>query len=235
MKLKSQLKSVFIQPLSCITLTVITTIFISPSVLAVIAPVSGHSHDKFTHKTDFNTKEKQQSQKIAQLSDSEQTERSQLIQQANALYNQGDFKAAEESFRSFLKKYPQDAFGHFQLGNVLFQQKQYEAAISAYQEAIRIKPQYALAYNGMGIAYASQSRWEDAIAQYRKALDINPYYGDALTNFALALLQTNQRNEALSSLEKAVNVFKSQNRDEKAKQVEQILQQIKNSADPALS
>ncbi len=187
MKFKSQLKSVFIQPFSCITLSVITTIFISPSVLAVSPQVFWHSRDIVTSQPDFNSTEKQPSPKIAQLSDTdtEQTNRSQLIQQANGLYNDGNLKAAEESFRKFLKKYPEDAFGHFQLGNILLDQKKSEEAISAYQEAIRLKPQYALAYNAIGIAYASQSHWEDAIAQYQKALEINPSYGDALTNFAL--------------------------------------------------
>lgn len=239
MKLKSQLKSVFIQPLSCITLSVITTIFISPSVLAVSPQVFGNSSDKFTYQPDYNSITKQQAQeqtqKITQLSDTEQTDRSQLIQQANGLYNEGNLKAAEESFRKFLKKYPEDAFGHFQLGNILFEQKKSEEAISAYQEAIRLKPQYALAYNAIGIAYASQSHWEDAIAQYQKALEINPSYGDALTNFALALWQTNKRDQAVSSLEKALAIFKSQNRNQKAQQVEQILQQIKNSNNPPLS
>lgn len=232
MKLKRQLKLVFVQPLGCITLSMITTILISPSVLAIPIKTSGNL-TKYSPVQ--STQEKQQPQKLAQLSDNEQTERSQLLQQANALYNQGDLKAAEENFRKFLKKFPEDAFGHFQLGNVLFYQKKPEEAISAYREAIRFKSQYALAYNAVGMVYASQSRWEDALTEYQKALEINPNYGDALTNSALVLWQTNKKDKAVSSLEKALAIFKSQNRNEKANQVQQILQQIKTSDSPNLS
>ncbi|MBW4642143.1 MAG: tetratricopeptide repeat protein [Goleter apudmare HA4340-LM2] len=225
MKLKSQIKSVFVQPLSCITLSIITTISIAPLALAIASKTS---------PIQFTT-EKQQPQKLAQFSDTEQTERSQLLQQANSLYNQGDLKAAEESFRKFIQKFPEDAFGHFQLGNILFSQKKSEPAVSAYREAIRIRAQYALAYNAIGIVYASDSRWEDAIVEYQKALEINPNYGEALTNLALVLWQTNKRDNAVSSLEKALAIFKSQNRNEKVNQVEKILQQIKNSDEPNVS
>ena len=237
MKLNKQIKSVFVQPLSYVTLSIITTIFISPSVFALTAQDSLHSSklaaDKFTRQPNLNSPE----QKIAQIQqeDTVLQERSRFIQQVNALYTQGDFKGAEESLRKFLKRFPEDAFGHFQLGNVMFRQNRLDEAISSYNEAIRLKPKYALAYNAIGIVHASQSRWDDAMSEYRKALDINPGYAEALTNLALALWQTNKKDEALASLTKALDIFKSQNRSEKAYQVEQILQKIKNSDNPGLS
>jgi tetratricopeptide (TPR) repeat protein len=236
MKLNNQFKSVFVQPLSYITLSMITTVFVSPSVFAVTAQDSLHSPkfaaDKILAQPNFNSRQ----QKLAQIQeDSILKERSQFIQQSNNLYSQGDFKGAEESLRKFLKKFPEDAFGHYQLGNVLFRQNRLDEAVSSYQEAIRLKPKYALAYNAVGIVHASQSQWDQAMSEYRKALEINPDYGDALTNLALALWQTNKKDEALASLTKALDIFKSQNRSEKAYQVEQILQKIKESDNPGLS
>jgi tetratricopeptide (TPR) repeat protein len=236
MKLDKQVKTVFVQPLSYLTLCMITTIVISPSVLAVTAQNSLHSPkqsaERLTPHPNLNSTE----QKMAQIQeDSVLKERSQFIQQANALYSQGDFKGAEESLRKFLKRFPEDSFGHFQLGNVLFRQNRLEEAITSYQEAIRLKPKYALAYNAIGIVYASESRWDEAMSEYRKALEINSDYADALTNLALALWQTNKRDEALASLKKAINIFKAQNRNEKAYQVEQILQKIQNSDSPGVS
>ncbi|MEH2063750.1 MAG: tetratricopeptide repeat protein [Nostoc sp.] len=226
MKLKRKPKSAFVQPISCMMLSIITVMGISPSVLAVSGQVSLHSPEQDAQR---------QPQKIAQFSGTDSPERSQLLQQANALYNQGDFKGAEENLRTFIKKFPEDAFGHFQLGNALFEQKKSEEAISAYREAIRLQPKYALAYNAIGMAYASQSSWQEAITEYKKALEINPNYGEALTNFALALWQTNKKDEALSSLEKAINIFKAQKRGEKVNQVERILREIKTSDDPSVS
>ncbi|WP_138500285.1 tetratricopeptide repeat protein [Nostoc sp. PA-18-2419] len=225
MKLKKQHKSIFVQPLSCITLSIITTIGISPSVLAVTG-ISLHSPEQAAHK---------QQSKIAQFPNTGSSDRAQILQQANALYNQGDFKGAEENLRKLIKQSPQDAFAHFQLGNVLFQQKKSEQAISAYREAIHLQSKYALAYNGIGMVYASENRWEEAITEYKKALAINPNYAEALTNFALAMWQTNKKDEALSSLEKALKIFQEQNRNEKVNQVQRILQEIKKSDDPSVS
>ncbi|QLE55077.1 tetratricopeptide repeat protein [Nostoc sp. TCL26-01] len=227
------MKSGFIQPLSCITLSIITTMSVLPP-----ATAQEQSPEKLACQETLSNTEKQprqkQLQKQAQFADPQQ-ERSQLIQQANELYFQGNFPGAEASLCRFLKKFPEDAFGHFQLGNVFFRNKKTAAAISAYREAIRFKSQYALAYNAIGMVYASQSSWDNAITEYRKALEINPNYADALTNLALALLQTNKKDEALVSLEKALNIFKQQNRNEKASQVEQMLQRIKTSDNPAVS
>ncbi|MHC5734612.1 tetratricopeptide repeat protein [Nostoc sp.] len=226
MKVKRKPKSAFVQPISCMMLSIITVMGISPLVLAVPGQVSLHSLGESAQK---------QPQKIAQASGTDAPERSQLLQQANVLFSQGDLTGAEENLRKLIKKFPEDAFGHFQLGNVLFRQKKPEDAISSYREAIRFQPKYALAYNAIGIVYASQSRWEEAITEYKKALEINPNYGEGLTNFALALWQTNKKDEALSSLEKALNIFKAQNRGEKVNQVERILKEIKTADEPGVS
>jgi tetratricopeptide (TPR) repeat protein len=226
MKLNVKPKSAFVQPFSCMMLSIISVMGISPLVLAVPAKVSSHPPEQDVQR---------QPEKLAQFSDTGPSERSQLLQQANTLFNQGDLTGAEENLRKLIKQFPEDAFGHFQLGNVLFRQKKPEEAINAYRKAIGLQSKYALAYNAIGIVYASQSRWEEAITEYKKALEINPKYGEALTNFALALWQTNKRDEALSSLEKALNIFKEQNRGEKVNQVERILREIKTADDPAVS
>ena len=226
MKVKRKLKSAFVQSFRGMTLSIITVIGLSPLAIAVPAKVSLHSPGQSVER---------QPQKLAQFSDTGPSERSQLLQQANALFNEGDLAGAEDNLRKFIKQFPEDAFGHFQLGNVLFRQKKPEEAISSYQEAIRLQPKYALAHNAMGMVYASQSRWEEAISEYKKALEINSNYGEALTNFALAMWQTNKKDEALSSLEKALNIFKEQNRGEKVNQVERILKEIKTADDPGVS
>ncbi|MBW4672977.1 MAG: tetratricopeptide repeat protein [Desmonostoc geniculatum HA4340-LM1] len=226
MKLNSKLKSAFVQSFSCMTLSIITAIGLSPSVLAVSGKVSLDSPQQYPQR---------QSQKLAQFSDTGPSERSQILQQANALYNQGDMKGAEENLRKLIKQFPKDTFGHFQLGNVLFRQQKSEEAINAYREAIRLQPKYALAYNAIGMVYASENRWQEAITEYQKALEINPNYAEALTNFALAMWQTNKKDEALVSLEKALNIFKQQNRNERVNQVERILQEIKKSDDSSIS
>ncbi|TVP62556.1 MAG: tetratricopeptide repeat protein [Nodularia sp. (in: Bacteria)] len=219
------MKSAVVPTLRYITLSIITTIAISPLVLAHPGKVAVNSPERVNNKV----------QKLAQFGGSQPEERSQLIQQANALSSQGDFTGAEENLRKLIKKFPRYAFGHFELGNVLFRQDQAEEAIKAYQEAIRLNSNHALAYNGIGIVYASQSRWEEAITAYRQALEINPNYADALANSAVALLQSNQKNDGIAALEKALDIFKSQSRNERVFQIEQILQKLKTSDETEIS
>ncbi|MBD2439997.1 tetratricopeptide repeat protein [Nostoc sp. FACHB-110] len=214
-----------VQSVSSITLISIAAIGVSQLTLAVPTMAA------LLYPTQINEKP---SSNLAQFND-DNPERSQLIQQANALYSQRDFKGAETSLRQLIKKYPEDAFAHFQLGNVLLRQKQPEVAIKSYQEAIRIKPKYALAYNALGVAYATQDRWNEAITEYRKALEINPNYGEAMTNLGQALWQINKRDEAVASLEKALNIFKTQSRNDKVYQIEQMLKQIRSVNDPSVS
>jgi tetratricopeptide (TPR) repeat protein len=221
--ISEELKAMKVPP--SIMLSLIAAIGPSPLALAVPTTVALHSPAQVIEKSP---------QKLAQFPSGSQ-ERSQLVQQANALYNQRDFKGAETSLRQLIKKYPEDAFGHFQLGNVLLRQKQPEAAIKSYEEAIRLKPKYALAYNAVGVVYATQDRWNEAITEYRKALEINPNYGEAMTNLGQALWQINKRDEAVASLEKALTIFKTQSRNDKVYQIEQMLKQIRNVNDPSVS
>ena len=186
---------------------------ILPSIVAVITP----------------------SQVLAQFSERERAERTELIQKANSLLSQGNLQGAEVSLRELVKKFPKDAFAHFQLGNVLYQQEKSEDALTSYQQAVKLNPRYALAYNGMGLVYANQERWDDALAQFRKALDINPQYGDALMYMGQVQLQLNKRDEAVALLNKALSIFKSQNRNDRVNRVEGLLRKIKQSDDPSVS
>jgi tetratricopeptide (TPR) repeat protein len=173
--------------------------------------------------------------KLARLSDSEKAERAGLIQKANSLVNDRNLPGAEQTLRELVKKFPNDAFAHYQLGYVLYQQEKAEDAATSLSEAIRLNPRYALAHNAMGLIRASQERWDDAIAEFRKALEINPQYGDALMYMGQVLLETNKKEEAIASLDKALNIFKAEKRNERINRIEKILQTIKKSDDPSVS
>ncbi|MEA5571356.1 tetratricopeptide repeat protein [Calothrix sp. UHCC 0171] len=221
MQIKSQSKSVFTTHFYYLTLGILSVCLASSSVSAI---------STFSNQTTPSS-----GILISQLSESEQSERTQLIQTANSQMQSGNLTGAEENLRQLVKKFPKDAFGHYQLGNVLLRQEKPENAIASFQEATRLNPRYALAYNGMGISYASQEKWDDAITQFRKALEINPEYGDALMFLGQVLLQVNKRDEGVASLNKALNIFKQQNRNERVKRIENILRKLKPTDDPSIS
>ncbi len=226
MKPKNPLKAAFFQTASNLMVGILTVTNMPKFVQAQVSNAVIGQHA--------------QAQVLAQFSQDQSQDREpkaydQLVQRANALFQGGDLTGAEKNLRVLIKKFPEDSYGHFQLGNVLFHQGKKEDAIIEYQKAIRLDSKYALAHNAIGLVYASQQQWEPAIAEYRKALAINPDYGDALTNLALTLWQQGKRDEAIASLQKALNVFKGQQRTDKVRQIEQMLQQIKTGNDPTVS
>ncbi len=221
MKSKNPLKSTFSQTASYLILSILPVINTS---ILVKADVGNSSQAKI----------------LAQLSNTdssntEDKEQVQLTQTANTLLSQGNLNGAEENLRNLVKKFPDDTFGYYQLGNVLFSEGKKEDAIQQYQQAIHLDSKYALAHNAIGQVLASQEKWPEAVAEYQKALSINADYGEALTNMAQALWAQGDHQQAIASLEKALNVFKAQDRPEKAQQVQQILKKIKAGNDPGLS
>jgi hypothetical protein len=48
-------------------------------------------------------------------------------------------------------------------------------------------------------------------------------------------LQLNKRDEAVALLNKALNIFKSQNRNDRVNRIEGLLKKIKQSDDPSVS
>lgn len=240
MNLKSLTYSVFAKPLIFIILGFLSVIDTLPLVLAdTTEPPKNHTDSVITdHSLSALPQTPRRLQTnfiLAQIGDRDDQERSRLIQEANVLYGQGNFAAAEENLRKLIKKFPKDAFAHYQLGNILYQQEKAEEAIGEYKQAIRFNSSYALAHNAMGIALASQTRWEEAIAEFQKALKINPEYADALASLGQVLWQKGNRNEALTSVNKALNIFKAQNRPDKVYQVQQLLQKMKTTEDPSVS
>ena len=80
----------------------------------------------------------------------------------------GELEDAKEDVR----KYPNDADAHYNLG-IAYNN------LGQYQEAIRIKPDHARAHNNLGYAYDELGQYQNAIASYKEAIRIKPDYADA--------------------------------------------------------
>jgi tetratricopeptide (TPR) repeat protein len=72
----------------------------------------------------------------------------------------GEIEDAKEEVR----KNPDDADAHGNLGGAYSKSGKYEEAIESLKQAIRIKPDFALAHYVLGIAYGN-------LGKYKKAID----------------------------------------------------------------
>ena len=88
------------------------------------------------------------------------------------LYQQKDYKHAEEAFRKVLSRHPSNDMVHLLLGEVLMQQDKVEASISEFRELISRSPKNVDAYMRLGTALVKQDNLEEAIAALEKARDL---------------------------------------------------------------
>ncbi|HEY9295275.1 MAG TPA: tetratricopeptide repeat protein [Phormidium sp.] len=154
----------------------------------------------------------------------------QMVSYGTDLYSQGNMAAAETVFRQLITSYPKEPTPYLRLGVILERQGKGEEAIAEYRKAIEINPKHAVARNSLGVALAKQGQLPEAIDQWKEALTINAEYPDALTNLGLGFLQQGNKDDGVANLRKARELFLKRKEFPKAKQVEEILQQVDSRA-----
>ena len=105
-----------------------------------------------------------------------------------------------------VKKSPQKARPHNNLGNALKRKGEIETAIRHYNRALQINPSYSMAHNNLGTALAAQGRIEDALFHFTKALEIRPNYAEAYNNVGVTLADQGRYDEALGYFFQALQI-----------------------------
>ena len=106
-----------------------------------------------------------------------------------------------EIWTDCVKKSPNKARSHNNLGNIFLNQGRYQEAINQYNEALRINPNYAEAHNNLGNAFLNQGRYQEATNQYNEALRINPNIAEVHYNLGNVYLLIGDRGLAMKELE----------------------------------
>jgi tetratricopeptide (TPR) repeat protein len=105
-----------------------------------------------------------------------------------------------------VKKSPQKARPHNNLGNALNRQGKIEEAIGHFNRALQINPAYAKAHNNLGTALASQGKTTAAIEHFGMALYINPGYAAAHSNIGVALAGQDELVKAIVHFKAALRM-----------------------------
>jgi len=96
-----------------------------------------------------------------------------------------------------VKKSPQKARPHNNLGNALKRQGKIKEAMAHFNKALQINPGYAKAHNNLGTALASQGKTEEALEHFGMALYINPGYAAAHSNIGVAMAGQDEFEKAI--------------------------------------
>ena len=105
-----------------------------------------------------------------------------------------------------VKKSPDLAEAHNNLGAEYAFKGQLDRAIPEYQTALQLAPDYADAHNNLGAAYASQGQQDRAIAEYQTALRLNSDSAETHYNLGAAYASQGQLDRAIAEYQTALRL-----------------------------
>ena len=106
-----------------------------------------------------------------------------------------------------VKKSPDSAESHNNLGNEYALKGQLDRAAAEFQAALRLKPDYVEAHYNLGNAYAAQGQLDRAVAEYQAALWLQPDYAEAHYNLGIAYASQGRWGEAAAEFEAALRLL----------------------------
>jgi len=128
----------------------------------------------------------------------------QLIDQAVALHNAGQFPEAESLYIRALEQQPDDPDLLHLIGLLALQTNRFELAARRLQRAVALQPGIAVFHNHFGTALLRLGQLDQAIASFRNTIRLNPTLHLAYINLANALKAQNQLDEAARALKSAI-------------------------------
>jgi len=129
-----------------------------------------------------------------------------MIDEGNALEEQGRIAEAMARYDAAVQADPQCARAHLNRGNVLLAGAQFDEARSAYQLAIACDPHYAAAHFNLGNLNFRGGEFERALRNYEAAIVIRPDFADAFVAMANALDILGRIAEAVQNYERALAI-----------------------------
>lgn len=123
-----------------------------------------------------------------------------------ALYEQGFFNKAIESYKAAVAIEERMDQAYSNLGLIYIKQNNYAKAQEAFKKALSLKPDSAYSLNGMASVLFFQKKYEEAIAKWEQAVKADPKFAAAYMNLGNALENVGRKDEALSSYVKSINL-----------------------------
>lgn len=123
----------------------------------------------------------------------------------------GDLTKAEEYLRNAIRKNPDYAEAHNNLGNLLSLQGKGEEAIREYEKAVSnvLYPTPEYGYYNLGREYARRKDLPQATVMYQRAIALNPTFAEAYRGLSMVQSEKGQWKEAVQTLERLVEVVPS--------------------------
>ncbi len=121
------------------------------------------------------------------------------LRTGNKNYDDGNFTAAEESYRKAAEQGDKTVKSPYNLGNAIYQQKRYDEALKHYESALNLAqspPQKAKIHYNMGNTYMAQKDYQKGVDAYKKALRLLPNDPSVQHNLSVALRMKRQQQQS---------------------------------------
>jgi Flp pilus assembly protein TadD len=118
---------------------------------------------------------------------------------------QGDLEAAND-FQEAIRRNPEEAIVHYNLGLAMQSRGRIPEAIEAYQKALAIDDNHSQAHNNLAIALISQGKMETAIEHLRRVVEIQPDYAEGQFNLGNALFTSGNVDASIVHFRRAVEL-----------------------------
>jgi glycosyltransferase involved in cell wall biosynthesis/Flp pilus assembly protein TadD len=99
----------------------------------------------------------------------------------------GRFDLAYEYLQAALKRKPDFAAAHNNLGNVFAYQQKLPEAVASFRNAVRCDPGFAVAHSNLGTALCQLGHLDEAVASLQEAVRLSPDSVEARNNLSLAV------------------------------------------------
>lgn len=130
-----------------------------------------------------------------------------LIEAEEAGFIRQDFGRKRQLLTELVRRHPDDAQSHFQLGShEYFEQHEHRRAAASLERAVAIAPTFAAARNRLGYVYRSLGRYPDAEEQFKKYIELIPGDPNPYDSYAELLLKMGRFEESIANYEKALAI-----------------------------
>ncbi len=124
---------------------------------------------------------------------------------AYAYINLEQYERAEQDYKLFLMKNPDDAIGWYNLSRAQYSQKKFDDCIGTLNKVNALQPGYLDTYFWLGLSYAGKLDFANALNWFDKAIAQKPDAGYLYFNRGIAKGRLN-RNDFCADFKKAVEL-----------------------------
>ena len=130
----------------------------------------------------------------------------ELVSDAIAESQHGDYADSTEKFNQALKTDPDSVPVHYLLGLNYYRMREFPQSVEHLQRVMQLSPDYALASFQLGLAYARMGDFDHAIETLKRTLELDPTNFSAAYNLGVAYVQKQMMPEAAAALRSSVAI-----------------------------